>query len=318
MDFIINNMSTIIFSIFLVLGLIYLFLFMKDFLSHRKNLEKETKWGPMMGIGFVTNFFDALGIGSFATITASVKVFKQVRDKHIPGILNVGLTIPVIAEAMIFIKKVEVQPLTLFGMLASAAIGAYIGAGIISRFSEQRIRLVIGVALLGTAVFMILGLVGLMPVGGTATGLSGGKLVIAIACNFVLGALMTAGIGMYASCMALIYFLGMNPLISFPIMMGSSAVLMPVASFRFIKEGTYNRKAAMAIMISGLAGIFIATHLVTSMPMDLLRILVVVVVLYTSFMMLRSFYKAKGSAQDNETKDKDLDFTAPVGENINS
>ena len=65
---------------------------------------------------------------------------------------------------------------------------------------------------------------------------------------FVLGVLMTAGIGLYAPCMALVYFLGMSPAVAFPIMMGSCAFLMPVASSKFILEGAYNRKARQRLL----------------------------------------------------------------------
>lgn len=293
MDYISDNMTIIIFGILIILGLFYSVLFFRDYLRHKSDMEPETKWGPTLGIGMTMNVLDTMGIGSFATITALMRMFKQCRDKHIPGILNVGLTIPVILEALIYIKRVEVQPVTLFGMLAAATLGAYVGAGIIARFSEQKIRLVMGIALCVTAIFMILGMAGLIPVGGSATGLAGAKLAVAIGCNFVLGALMTAGIGMYAPCMALVYFMGMNPLVAFPIMMGSAAMLMPVASVRFIREGAYNRKATMAIMISGVVGVLIGTALVISMPMDALRVLVVLVVLYTAISMLRSFQKGR-------------------------
>ena len=293
MEFLLANMSLILFSALGILGIGFSCCFVKDFYEHRHELEPETSWPVTGAIGFATNFVDALGIGSFATITALMKIFKQTKDRMIPGILNVGCTIPVIAEAVIFIKKVEVDPVTLFGMLSAAAIGAYVGAGVIARFSEQRIRLVMGIALFVTVFVMLAGVMGWMPVGGDAIGLGGGKLVIAIAANFILGALMTAGIGMYAPCMALVYFMGMNPLIAFPIMMGSSAILMPVASYRFIKEGAYNRKASMIITLSGVVGIFIAITLITSMPLDTLRWLVMGVVLYTSLAMLRSYYKAR-------------------------
>lgn len=293
MEFILNNMSLILFAILATLGVGFAYFFVKDFIKHRHELEPETSWVVTGGIGIVTNFFDALGIGSFATITALVKILKQSKDKMIPGILNVGCCIPVIAEGIIFIKKVEVEPITLFSMLFAASVGAYIGAGIIAKISEQKIRLVMGFALFVTAFVMLAGAMGWMPVGGEAIGLSGYKLAIAIVANFILGALMTAGIGMYAPCMALIYFMGMSPLIAFPIMMGSAAVLMPVASYRFIKEGAYNRKAAMAITLFGLIGLTVAITLVTSMPIDTLRWLVMAVVLYTSIAMLRSYYKGR-------------------------
>ena len=58
--------------------------------------------GPLHAlVGFVTNFFDTLGIGSFATTTAALRMLKLVPDELIPGTLLVGLALPVIAQALI-------------------------------------------------------------------------------------------------------------------------------------------------------------------------------------------------------------------------
>ncbi|MGI9550138.1 MAG: TSUP family transporter, partial [Aurantibacter sp.] len=95
-------------------------------------------------------------------------------------------------------------------------------------------------------------------------------------------------IGLYAPCMALIYALGMSPIVAFPIMMGSCAFLMPPASAKFIKEGAYNRKAAVSIAIPGSIAVLIAAFVVKSLPLDTLRWVVIVVVIYTSLAMFRS------------------------------
>jgi len=50
-------------------------------------------------IGFVTAFFDTLGIGSFATTTSVYKLRNMVPVKLIPGTLNVGHTLATIAQA---------------------------------------------------------------------------------------------------------------------------------------------------------------------------------------------------------------------------
>ena len=94
----------------------------------------------------------------------------------------------------------------------------------------------------------------MFPAGGDAIGLTGVKLIFAIIANFILGALMTLGIGLYAPCMALVFALGLSPAIAFPIMMGSCAFLMPAASVKFVKEGAYDRKASMAITVFGVIG----------------------------------------------------------------
>ncbi len=269
-------------------------IFVKDFAAHKDELENNS-WGITAGIGFIVNFFDTLGIGSFAPTTAMLKFFKQTKDRVIPGTLNVGCTVPVVLEAFIFIAVIDVEIITLVGMLASATAGAYLGAGIVAKFDERKVQLVMGFALLATAFLMTSGQMGWTASLGTgeAIGLTGGKLIFAIAANFVLGALMTAGVGLYAPCMALIYMLGMSPRVAFPIMMGSCAFLMPVASIKFIKEAAYDRKASMAITIAGSVGVFIAAYLVKSMPISILTWLVIGVILYTSLTMLRSAAKNK-------------------------
>lgn len=283
-----------------VLTAIYAVMFGKDYMESSKNglleAEEEKSWIKPGIIGLIANFGDTLGIGSFAPIVAMSKFSKmKVHDKQIPGMLNVSCCIPVVTEALLMTTAIAVEPITLVSMLAAAGAGSYIGAGIISKMDEKKIQLVMGIALLATAILMFLGLpwINLMPGGGNEIGLSGVKLVIGIVGNFILGALMTAGIGLYAPCMALVYFLGMSPKVAFPIMMGSCAVLMPIASAKFIKEGQFPRKASLAITIGGVLGVFIAFYLVKSLPMDILKVLVIIVILYTSFTMLKPVLSKK-------------------------
>ncbi len=262
----------------------------RDFLAHRNNLEKSS-WLKTSIIGFVVNFFDVLGIGAFAPQTALLKFTKQTEDKLIPGTMNVANTLPVLLQALIFINIIEVDPLTLISMLVSAAIGAIVGAGIVSRLSERKIRLTMGFALLVTAAFMLARSMDWIQGGGEAIGLTDYKLMIAVVVNFFLGAIMTAGVGLYAPCMALVFALGMSPKVAFPIMMGSCAFLMPPASVKFIRTGAYNRKAAVAMAIPGVVAVLIAAFIVKSLPLDTLRWVVLAVILYTSATMLYAAFK---------------------------
>lgn len=278
------------------------FEFFKDLTRNKNNFEKQSNFTTSGFIGFVTNFFDTLGIGSFAPTTALLKAFKQIEDRLLPGTLNVSCTLPVILEAFIFIAVIEVEPVTLFGMLAAATIGAWLGAGIVSRLPEKKIQLGMAVALFITSMLMFFGQMGWMPSGGEAIGLSGMKLIIAIVANFILGALMTLGIGLYAPCMALVYLLGMSPRVAFPIMMGSCAFLMPVASVKFIKEGAYNRKVSLAISVAGFVGVLIAAYIVKTLPLNILKWLVICVILYTSITMFRSAMKNVEDASEAKTE----------------
>src|SRR6056297_189662 len=280
-----------------VLGVItagFAAVFGKDVYEHKDNLE-DNSFATVTGIGAVTNFFDALGIGSFAPTTALLRGFKQIDDRVLPGTLNVSCTIPVVLEAFIFITVIEVEIVTLVSMLAAATIGAYLGAGVVAKMDEKKIQMVMGVALLVTAFLMVSGQMGWMPVGGEAIGLTGIKLVIGVVGNFILGALMTAGIGLYAPAMALVYVLGMSSRVAFPIMMGSCAFLMPVASIKFVKEAAYDRKASLGITIGGIVGVIIATQIVKSLPLNILTWLVVGVVTYTGSTMLKAAFENDSS-----------------------
>lgn len=276
-------------------ALIFLFFLVKDYAQAKKEnkLEKDASVGKISAVSFLTQFFDTLGIGSFAPMTSSFRILKLVDDRVIPGTLNAAATIPVIMEAIIFIQAVKVEPITLIGMLGSALLGAVVGAGIVAKLEKKMIQIVMSIALFIVAFIMIAGQMNWMPVGGEALGLTGTKLVIGIVANFILGALMMAGVGLYAPCMALVYLLGLSPTVAFPIMMGSCALLMPWGSIRFIKEGAYNRKVTMWFLIPGIIGVAIAAFLVKSMPLYWLKWLVTAVLVYTATTLFLDFKKAK-------------------------
>jgi uncharacterized membrane protein YfcA len=244
--------------------------------------------GRELLVGFVTNFFDTLGIGSFAPTTAWYKLQHLVPDERIPGTLNVGHTPPVIVQAFIFIAIVAVDPVTLIAIIGAAAVGAWFGAGIVAGWPRRQVQLVMGVALLVAAGLFLMQLAGAGPAGGQALGLSGGRLLVALAGSVALGALMEAGIGFYAPCMILISVLGMDPRSAFPIMMGACAFLMPAGSLRFLARGSYARGAALGLALGGLPAVLIAAYLVRSLPLTALRWLVIAVVLYAAISMLRS------------------------------
>jgi uncharacterized membrane protein YfcA len=239
-----------------------------------------------LATGFVTNFFDTLGIGSFATTTSIYRFFRMVPDEWIPGTLNVGHTINAIAQAFIYTRIVPVEATTLVTMILAAVLGAWLGAGVVASWPRQRIQWGMGLCLLGAASLMFLSATGALPAGGELLGVSGVKLAIAISVNFALGALMTLGIGLYAPCLILVSLLGMNPTSGFPIMMGSCAFLMPIASARFIEKRAFHLGAALGLMLGGLPAVFIAAFLVKSLDVATVRWLVIVVVVYTATSML--------------------------------
>ena len=248
-----------------------------------------------LAVGAGTNFLDTLGIGSFATTTALFKFFRMVPDRIIPGTLNSGHTLPTIAQAFIYTSVIPVDVITLVSMITAAVLGAWLGAGIVAKWSRRKVQIGMGFALLAAATFFIMKQLGSFPAGSDAIGVDGAKLAIAVAGNFMLGALMTLGIGLYAPCMILVSLLGMSERTAFPIMMGSCAFLMPVGSLKFIRERSYSLRSALGLALGGLPGVIVAAYWVRSMDLTTVRWLVIVVVIYTAVMMLTSAYTdAKG------------------------
>ena len=241
-----------------------------------------------LAIGFVTDFFDTLGIGSIATTTAAFRLFRTVPDEHIVGTMIIGHSIPVVVQAFIFLVIVQVDPVVLASLIVVSIFGSWLGAGISSTLPRRAIQIFIGIGLLTAAFFMLLSQLGALPAGGTALTLTPVKLAVALVVNFLLGGLLMLGIGTYAPSLILFSLLGMDPRAAFPIMMSSGAMMAMVGGLRFMRAGRFDSRAALGLTLGGIPGVLVAAFLVRSLPLDVLRWMVVVVVAYAATSLLRS------------------------------
>lgn len=243
-----------------------------------------------VAIGAGTSFLDTLGIGNYAQITALFKLRGRPVDELIPGTLNVGNAIPSFVGSMVFVINVAVEPVLLASMIFSSALGAWLGAGVVSRMSRRAIQQFMGAALLIAAFFFAMSNLGVLAPEGAAMALSGWKFVVAVGANFILGALMCVGIGNYAPSMVILGLLGMHPIAAYPIMIGSDGLLIPVASLGFLKSGRFSQGAAIGLSVGGVVGTLLAFPLVHSVAshLALMRWLVIVVVIYAAVAMLKA------------------------------
>jgi len=258
-------------------------------IARRRQLRERATWADGV-IGYVTNFLDTLGIGSYAQITALFKLRGRPADELIPGTLNVGSSVPSFLGSLLFFAAVAVEPVLLASMVISSGVGAWVGAGLVSRMPRRSIQMFMGVALLIAAGFFAMTVLGVLPPSGTAMGLSGWRFAVAVLANFVFGALMCIGIGNYAPSMVLLGLLGMHPIAAYPIMIGSDGVLIPVAALGFLRSGRFAHGCALGITFGGFLGTLCAFPLVNLIAehLTLMRWFVIIVIIYAAVSMLRS------------------------------
>jgi uncharacterized membrane protein YfcA len=239
----------------------------------------------------VTFFLSTFGISDFAISTVIFRQFKWVEDVRLPGTLNTECVVPVAVMALAYISSIQVDLTTLVVCIAAQVVGAYIGPRFVVRMNVNLIKRFIIVGLVVAAAMILLGKYRLLPAGGEATGLQGGKLILAGVLLFVYGALNNVGIGSYAPTMATVYALGLNPAVAFPIMMGACTFSVPISSIQFVKFDAYSRKITLFTSTVGLVGVLIAVFIVKSLDVEMLKWVVAVVILIAAASMIHEQMK---------------------------
>jgi len=241
-------------------------------------------------LGVITNFFDTLGVGSFAPTMAWLKFRRLVPDRLIPRTMLAGHTLPAVVQAIIFLVLlgVLVDPVLLIGCVLATLAGGLLGVSVVIRTKVWVVQLVVGLALILAACMYALTNLHLMPGGGTATSLPLTLMLIAIAANFVFGLLLNFGIGNYAPTLIMLSLMGMDPRLCFPIMAAGAALTAAGASVRYISIGEIDLRIATGIALGGIPATLFAAFIVKSMSLETLRWLVVGVVLYAALVMLKA------------------------------
>ena len=241
-------------------------------------------------LGALANFFDTLGIGSFAPTMAWLKLRNLVPDRLIPCTMLVGHTLPTLTQALIFLVLLGllVDPVLLVGCVLALLAGALLGAPLVTKMRVWLIQLIVGGALILAALLYALSSLHLMPAGGAAGSLPPLLTLLAIAANFVFGVLLNFGIGNYAPTLVMFSLMGMDPRLAFPIMAGGAALAAAGASIRHLGMGKIDVRLAAGLTLGGIPAVLIAAFVVKSLSVEKLRWLVSIVVLYTALVILRA------------------------------
>ena len=265
--------------------LVFTVVLLKEAIAKRATPTLES-----IGLGAVVSFFDTLGIGCFAPSTAWFKFRHLVADRLIPPTLIVGLTITAVVESIIFLVKlgVKVDPVLLAGCIIACTVGGLIGATLVHRTRVWIVQMIVAIGLLLAAIAYGMTNLHLFPGGGTASSLPMALTVIAIAANFGIGILLNYGVGNYAPTLVMLSLMGMDPRLCFPIMAGAAALMGATAGIRHIKTGQIDLRVVLGLTIGGIPAVLVAAYIVVTMPLEILRWMVLVVVLYAAAIMARA------------------------------
>jgi len=257
--------------------------------------KRATPTAETMALGAVVSFFDTLGIGSFAPTTAWLKFRRLTADRLIPPTILVGLTIAAVLESIIFLLQlgVKVDPVLLAGCILACTVGGLVGAPLVHRTRVWIVQLIVATGLLLAATAYGMTNLHLFPGGGTAASLPMGLTVLAIVANFIFGLLLNYGVGNYAPTLVVLSLMGMDPRLCFPIMAGAAALMGTSAGVRHIQTGALDLRVVIGLTIGGIPAVFVAAYLVVTMPLEILRWLVLVVVLYAAAIMLHAAVRGR-------------------------
>lgn len=272
-------------SLFAYFCLLHLFQKQK---SKRLTHEKKAK---LLLTGTIANFADTLGMGSYAITTALNKLWNLIHDKSLPGTLNSQSILPTIFQALIFLKFIDIDFLTLITLTIGASFGGLAAGFFIARLNKQHIRLCMSYGYLGIALLLLCHQLQVLPLGGDSISLEGKKLLYGFFAMIAAGMLPSIGVGIYAPIQVILFLFGMSPLIAFPIMTTVGAITQSLTAYAFIAKKEVATRESLALSWGGVLGVLLATPLVTLINLSSLRWLLMLIVCYNAWMIWKSYKK---------------------------
>lgn len=245
----------------------------------------------LMTSGIIAFFMDTIGVGSFACNIALAKYLKTFKDQELPGMINGSQIIPGALEALFFLGLIQVDSLTLSVLIIATCLGGIFGAIIISKLNTQTIRLIMLIAFPTIILLILSNELHWLPIGGNKIALQGNELVFGFIGLFVAGSLTSAGVGLFALTQAVLFCLGMSPLVAFPIMTTAGALQQPLTTGIFVLKNKVPLKKSLLIGLYGIVGVLLAIPAITHLNTTKLHCLLIIVLTYNTIMMGLGYLK---------------------------
>ena len=251
----------------------------------------------LLGSGMLAFISDTMGMGSFAVNIALAKILGTFSDEELPAMNNGAQLIPGAIESLFFMQFVEVDLTTLVVLVLGTCIGGLLGGGIVSRMGKQTVRLAMIVCFTFIICLLTSNELGLLPVGGTATALYSWKLLLGFFGVMVCGALTSVGIGLFAMVQAVLFVLGVSPLVAFPIMMTAGAMQQPLTTFMFLRNA-HNMpiKRILVLSLGGCIGVAITLPVFQYLTVSWLHGLLVLILCFNLIAISRTYLQNRSQS----------------------
>ena len=99
---------------------------------------------------------------------------------------------------------------------------------------------------------------------------------------------MTMGLGNYAPELIFFSLMGLSPTVAMPVMMLDAAMIMTASSNQFIKANRVSWEGVAGIVLGGIIGVLLAVFFLTNLDINSLKLLVVLIVIFTGGMLIKS------------------------------
>ena len=280
--------------VILLVAVLFFAVQVMDLLRHRQETKAEhAPCIPLIFIEALTWFLGTFGVSDGAINMVAYRGLRVADTRKLPGTMLVGAAVPLAVMSVSYLNSVSFSVQTLLVLVIVQAIGGFVGASLVKKLPIQSVRLIMALALLATA-GVILARTYLFHVeGGEELGLTGVRLIVAAVLLSLTEALTMMGFGNTTPNICILLALGVSPLSVYPIVMTANTAGCLMGCVRFIKDGTYVRKAALIEAAAGLIGVLLAVRLVTGMSSGLLQLLMIVLMAYSTGSLLREYQKNK-------------------------
>lgn len=278
----------------IAMGIVYLVVLCREYFREKEHGIKEKGQIFFYGIAEIfVWFFATFGVSDTAVNSLIFPLKNNVEIRKLPGTIVVGATVPMCFMSYSYLTEVRVSSVTLVALVAAQAFGSFVGASVVSKLNAHIVRIVMGTALVLTAVILFAKNYIFEIAGGTATGLTSGKLVVAIIIVAFMGMLNMIGFGSTTPNMAILLAMGMSPIAVLPIVMCANAFTCLAGCLKFIQAGSINPQITLIETIAGAVGIVLAMNLVSSMDSGFLQILMMIVMTFSAIQMFQTEHKER-------------------------